>query len=281
MPERIERERLTITLRNDLLKRIDEFIDGYRIRNRSHAIEYLLKTTLPATVQKAFILAGGPGIKMRPFTYELPKAMIPINGRPILESTINLLRDHGIKEIIILVGILGDKIRNYFADGSKFGVRISYFEEDKPSGTARPIAKARALFEPNPFLVIYGDVLAEININDLISYHEQTNAVATMAVTSVDQSGDWGVVNFQGQKVVTFIEKPHRMNVSHNINAGIFVMNPTIFNYIPEKSFSMLEKDVFPVLAKKGLLYGYNFSGQWFDISTPEIYEQALKLWKK
>lgn len=276
-----ERERLTITMRRDLLTRVDEIIDGAKIRNRSHAIEYLLSSALPPAVNKAFILAGGVGVKMRPLTYELPKTMIPVNGRPILDHIIELLRESGIRDLIILLGPLGDKVRNHFGDGSKFGVKITYIEEPRPSGTAKPLVAAKTLLAGGPFVMMYGDVLAEINLKDMISFHEHSSKLATMALTSVDTPGDWGVVGLQGEKIVSFTEKPHTSGISHNINAGIFIMDPAIVDFVPKKAFSMLEKDVFPKLVSQGQLCGYQFEGKWFDIATPEIYEQALKQWRK
>lgn len=109
MNQQTERDRITITLRVDLLKQIDEVVDGAKIRNRSHAIEYILTNSLAPRVKKAFILAGGSGIKMRPLTYELPKPMIPVGGRPILEHIIGLLRGHDLRDIVILIGPLGEK----------------------------------------------------------------------------------------------------------------------------------------------------------------------------
>lgn len=276
-----ERERLTITLRRDLVERVDDQIDGARIRSRSHAIEYLLGSALPTGISKAFILAGGQGVKMRPLTYELPKPMIPVSGKPILEHIIELLRSYDIREIVLLVGSLGDKIRNYFGDGSKFAVSINYVEEGKRSGTAGPLLKARQLLDASPFIMMYGDVLADINLRDMIAFHQDCGKHVTMAVTSVDAPGDWGVIGLQGKRVVSFAEKPHQASISHNINAGIFVMEPTIFDYVPNKSFAMLEKDVLPKLVAQDKLCGYVFEGKWFDVATPEIYERALKEWKK
>lgn len=281
MTNQQERERLTITLRQDLLERVDEIIDGARIRNRSHAIEYLLSSSLPAVVRKAFVLAGGAGVKMRPLTYELPKAMLPVNGRPILEHIIELLRQNDIRDVVILVGPLGDRIRNHFGDGAKFGIKITYIEEGRRSGTAIPLRKTAQLLQDNPFVMMYGDVLAEINLRDLITFHEHCGKMATVAVTSVDTPGDWGVVGLQGEKVVSFTEKPHKPGISHNINAGIFVMQPELIKKVPNRSFSMLEKDVFPELVKEGNLCGYAFEGRWFDVANPEIYEQVLRQWKK
>lgn len=273
------RRRLCITLKKELIEKIDETIDGLRIRTRSHAIEYLLSKALPPKIKRAFILAGGKGVRMRPLTYELPKMMLPISGRPILEHTFELLRNNEIREVLLLVGRLGDKIRAHFGDGSHFGVRITYLDEEKPSGTAIPLRKAKELLN-EPFLLIYGDVLADINLKEMIDFHEENKALATMAITSVDQPGDWGVVGLRGNKILSFSEKPKKAALSHLINAGIFVLDPKVIDYIPKKSFSRLENDVFPRLAKEGKLFGYSFEGKWFDIGTPKTYERAIKEWK-
>lgn len=150
----MDRKRLTITIKKDLLLKIDKIIDGFRIRNRSHAIEYLLSQTLSPKISKALILAGGRGIKMRPFTYEIPKTLIPVKDKPILEYTIELLKENQIRDITILVGHLGNKIKSYFGDGSNFGVRINYIEEKKPKGTAAPLRKIKKLLE-NPLLLLF------------------------------------------------------------------------------------------------------------------------------
>jgi NDP-sugar pyrophosphorylase family protein len=276
------RKRLTVTLKKDLLGKIDDFIDGVKIRNRSHAIEYLLQTALPSPVSKALVLAGGPGLNMRPFTYELPKCLIPVNGRPILEHILENLRQGGIHDIILLAGPHADRLRSHFGDGAHFGVKIHYLEESKKSGTAIPILKAQELLGNSPFLLYYGDVLAEINLKDMIEFYEsQEKNITTMAVTSVDMSGDWGVVGLQGNRVVEYTEKPGKGAGSNLINAGIFVMSPEIFKYIPDKKFSMLEKDVIPRLVEESKMTGYSFSGKWFDITTPKTYEKAIKEWKR
>lgn len=277
----MERERLTITLRKDLLYRIDDTIDGARIRNRSHAIEYLISSALPSKINKALILAGGEGVKMRPLTYELPKPMIPVKDKPILEYIIELLRDSEIRNIAIVAGPHSDKIKKHFQDGAKFGVKITYIEETKPSGTAAPLNKAKSFLGNDSFVLFYGDVLADINLREMIDFHKHSGKHMTMAITSVSESGDWGVINMRGHDIVKFTEKPHKEGFSKLINAGIFVAEPEIFDYIPKKSHSMLEEDVIPTLIEKSKIAGYNFDGLWFDIATPKIYEQALKYWKK
>ena len=275
------RVRLTITLRKDLLQEIDKAIDGARIRNRSHAIEYVLGKSLNPSVRKAFILAGGYGIQMRPFTYELPKPMILVKGRPILEYIIEQLRDHGIREIVILTGPLSNKIIEHFRDGSQFGVSITYIDEEKPAGTGGSLKKGEKIFK-EPFLLLYGDVLADINLHDFIEFHQSSHNIASVALsTAVDTSG-YGLVKMRGSRIVDFIEKPNKMDkLSGLVSAGIYVFEPSIFEHLSgqSKNFS-LEKEVFPQLIKIGKIGGYPFEGQWFDVSTPEIYEKVIKEWK-
>ena len=276
----MERERLTITLRKDLLTEVDRTIDGQRIRNRSHAIEFLLAHSLTPQVSRAIVLAGGAGVKMRPLTLELPKAMIPVRGRPILEHTLDTLRRADIRNVTVLVGALGDKIRNHFGDGSAFGMKIEYVQEGKRSGTAGGLRKAAGESSGEPLLLIYGDVLADIDLKDMIEYHKDCGSLATLAVTSVHKATDWGVVRLHGTHIVSFDEKPkNHVGQSHLVNAGVAVIEPKLLDAIPNAGFSMLERDVFPKLARAGQLAGYLFEGQWFDIANPVIYEEALRSW--
>ena len=277
----MDRQRLTITLRKEIIKRLDEYIDGSRIRNRSHAIEYVLAKYFAPKVKKALILAGGQGLKMRPFTYEMPKAMIPVNNRPVLEYVIENLRRYDIREIIVSLGHQGKKIRQHFGDGSKFGVKIIYLEQGKAeTGTAAPVLQARKLINSQPFLVYYGDVLATVDLGDLIDFHLSSAGIATVAVTSVNKPADWGVVRLQGSKVYSFLEKPaSRKDLSHLVNAGVYLFEPKIFDYLSPAT-KRLEKEVFARLVEQNKLSGYIFAGQWFDVGKPEFYQEAVKEWR-
>lgn len=278
----MDRERLTITLRKDLIKQIDNAMDGVKLRNRSHTIEYYLTKALGPGVNRVMILAGGEGVKMRPFTYEMPKCMIPVKGKPLLEHIIQLVRDQGIKEIILSIDYLGEKIRDYFGDGSKLGVKINYIEANSPTGTAQPLLKAKNLVGKEPFILLHGDVLADINLLDLFDFHQSHKDLITIALTSVADPSAYGAVKLQGDKIVDFQEKIGKgPEVSRLINAGIYVINPKLIDYIPKTPKSFLEKDVLPQLVKKGHVHGYVFDGLWFDVSTPEVYERVLKEWKK
>ena len=136
-------ERVTITLKSDILKRLDKMVDKRNVRNRSHAIETLLSKAFSKTdIETALILAGGEGVNLRPITYEMPKAMIPINGRPIMEHQIEMLKKYDIRNLVISVGHMKEKVMEHFGNGSKSGVNIEYIIEDKPFGTAGCIGPA-------------------------------------------------------------------------------------------------------------------------------------------
>lgn len=277
----MERERLTITLRPDIIQYLDSQIDGVTVRNRSHAIETIISKAMTPGITQAVILAAGQGIKMRPYTYEIPKPMLPVKGRPILEHIVEQLRSTDIRDIVIVIGYLGDQIKAHFGDGSKFGVKIRYIEEEKPTGTAGPLRIAKQILEEKPFLMVYGDVLADINLREFIDYHLQFGQVATLALTSVPDPSAYGAVRMSGQKVVELVEKPKNSDsVSRVVTAGVQILTPAIYSHIPSGGFSMLEEDVFPALAQEGKLTGYLFEGKWFDIGSPDVYERALKEWK-
>jgi len=281
LSNQMDRTRLTITLKKDLLNQVDRIIDDSQIRNRSHAIEYLLSKSLATKVSKALVLAGGKGLRMRPFTYEMPKVLMPIGGKPLLEHTIELLRNNEIRDITLSIGHLGNKVKEHFGSGSRFSVKLDYVQQERDIvGTAEALHQVRDRFSDRPFLLIYGDVLAEIDIADMIDFHLSHNGVVTMALTSVEESSDWGVCGVRGNKVMEFTEKPKPGKMlSHVINAGIYVVEPKIFNYINSKS-KKLEKDVFPKLAEEEQIHGYFFRGKWFDIGNPKNYEEAVKNWK-
>jgi len=278
---KMERDKITITLHCDIIKRIDETVDGEKIRNRSHAIEYLLRQSLKPKISKAYILAGGQGVKMKPFTEELPKPLLPIHGKPLLEYQIELLRSNEIREIYILIGHLGEKIQYYFGDGTRFGININYLSQPKAEiGTGHALYLARYIFTDAPFLTLYGDMLININLKDFIEHHLEGNTLATIALTSTKYPSPYGVAGLSGSKIANFTEKPAEKEAhSHVISAGLFCFNPKIFERFSSKKNFALERHVFPKLASEGQLGGYLFEGKWFDIGTPEIYAKAIREW--
>jgi NDP-sugar pyrophosphorylase family protein len=208
----------------------------------------------------------------------MPKPMIPLKGKPLIQHIIELCRKYEIREIILSVGYLGDKIRDHFGDGSHLGVDIKYVEEREELGTAGPLLLAKEYLK-GPFLMFNGDVLSDIDLGDLISFHTEQNGLATIALTQVPDTSSFGVARLKGHRIVGFVEKPKSGEDSKLINAGVYVLEPEVLGYIP-KGKAMLERDVFPKLSDEGKLYGYPFDGQWFDTGTPEAYEKAIKNWK-
>lgn len=274
------KERVTLTLDSEILKQLDNRINGHQVKNRSHSVELLLMKALGTLVPtKAVILAGGKGTRLRPITYEMPKALLPIHDKTLTEHLFDLFKKYDIKDIIMAVGHQKEKIIDYYGNGSKLGIEITYVKEDKPLGTAGPIRAARDLLE-EPFIVSNGDELKNINIEEMYKFHKNNKALATIALTSVDDPSIYGVAKLSGTRILEFVEKPKKGEAPSNlINSGFYILEPEVIDYIP-KEFAMFEKDVFPKLAKEGNLYGYPFSGQWFDTGNIKRYDKAIKEWR-
>ncbi|HLC94521.1 MAG TPA: sugar phosphate nucleotidyltransferase [Patescibacteria group bacterium] len=273
----MRRIRLTITLQEGLIENVDHLVDGEKIRNRSHAIEYILLQYLKPHIGKAVILAGGKGEKLRPYTYELPKPLLPIKGRPILEHLIENLRMADVREIILCVGYLGDKIREYFGDGKKWGVKIQYSEEKTPVGTGGAIKKIRAFVKDDPFLVLHGDILTNLNLTDIINFHKDQASKATVALVSTKDPSLFGQFELHGSKIVGFYERTRKgEEKSYLVNTGVYVFNKAIFDYFPNKPAFMLENILQNLIGKKELS-GFVFEDQWFDVGTAENYGEAIK----
>lgn len=275
----MDRDRLTITLSKAILAKVDALIDGTKIRNRSHAIEYLITQTLSPKVRQAVVLAGGAGLNMRPYTFEMPKGLFPVGGKPILEHIVELLASADIRDIIFSIGHLGEKIRDHFGDGKKFGVHITYVSEDSQMGTGGALVLAKRHITSDTFLVVHGDVLIDMNLSDFIGFHKEHDMVATIALTSVVDPSSYGGVTLHGTKITQFTEKPQKgKQTSQLINCGLYLFNNTIFEYIPDTGSSRLE-DIFPRLAAEKQLAGFLFAGHWIDIGTPASYEKAIREW--
>lgn len=274
----MERERLTITLRRDLLQRLDGVVDGVKIRNRSHAIEYLLSQSLTPKISQALILAGGEGVKMRPLTYEVPKPLIPVRGRPLIEYTLKLLSEAGIRDVIIAIGHLGAKVKEEVGSGRRYGLKITYSEERQGLGSAGALRNASSLFLKKPFLVINGDILIKIDLAEFINFHQEGSYLVSMALSTVPNTKGYGTVLLRGEKILKFLKKNLKQK-TQLINAGLYIFNPEIFKFIPRKGKVDLE-DIFPKLAKEEKLAGFPFEGAWFEVSTPKNYERAIKEWE-
>ena len=271
------KERITITLDKNLLGQIDKRVDGTDIKNRSQEIELLLSESLGSNIPgKAVLLVGGRGTRLRPLTDNTPKALLPVHGKTITEHLFELLKKYGIRDVVLCVGYLREKIKDKFGDGSNIGMNITYIEEKEPLGTAGPLKLARK-FLKNSFIVSNGDELKSINMPRMFRLHKRKDALATIALTTVDDPSHYGVARLDGSRIIEFVEKPSNPP-SNLINAGFYILEPEVIDMIPS-GFSMLEKDVFPKLAHLGRLRGFPFAGQWFDIGNLERYRIAEKKW--
>jgi len=275
------KERITITIDTPLVADIDKTVDGITVKNRSHAIELLLKKALggglPDTV---VILCGGKGMRFRPITYEIPKVMLPIQGKPILEHIIELFKKFGVHQVYLSVGYLKEKIKDHFGDGRRFGLKIDYLEENEPLGTAGPLRMLADKVD-RPFYVANGDELKDVDLEEMFKAHIDNRGRITIALTTVEDPSQYGVADLSGSKIIRFIEKPPKGEAPSNlISSGLYILDPSVIGMIPGDGFAMLETDVFPKVAAEGRLIGYPFSGQWFDTGNIERYERALKNWK-
>ncbi|MGC4376029.1 sugar phosphate nucleotidyltransferase [Fictibacillus sp. Mic-4] len=226
---------------------------------------------------KGVIMAGGKGTRLRPLTCNLPKPMVPILHKPVMEYSIELLKKYGITDIAVTVHYLPDAIKNYFGDGSEFGVNLHYFEETTPLGTAGSIKNAEEFLDER-FIVISGDALTDFNLQKGIQYHEEKESLVTIFMKQVESPLEYGVImtNKDGQ-IIRFLEKPSWNEVfSDTVNTGIYVLEPEIFNYIEKDVPTDFSKDLFPLLMKEEReLYGYEAQGYWSDIGSLQQYRQS------
>ena len=225
-------------------------------------------------MMKAVILVGGEATRLRPLTCNIPKIMIPVLNRPFFEHVAGYLKKHNIIDIVLAVGKSPEQIQDYLGDGSKFGVRLTYSIENLPLGTAGAVKNAERFLDDS-FIVLNGDIFTDIDLSAMMRLHRKSKAIASLALTPVDDPTIYGVVETDSEgRVRRFIEKPSRDRVTTNmINAGIYILEPDILKRIVPHAFSMFERNVFPPLLEEGqVVYGYPFQDYWIDIGTPDKY---------
>jgi mannose-1-phosphate guanylyltransferase / phosphomannomutase len=226
---------------------------------------------------KAVILAGGEGTRLRPLTSNTPKPMMPLANKPMMEHIVALLALHGFDEIVVTVAFLANQIRDYFGDGSDFGVTMRYATEDSPLGTAGSVRNASAELD-DTFLVISGDVLTDIDLTDFVKAHRDASASASIALKHVDNPLEFGIVITKPDgSIDRFLEKPSWGEVfSDTINTGIYVLEPDVFDFIPEDEVVDFAGDVFPALLDAGhTMHGHVTDDYWEDVGTLEAYIRA------
>ena len=233
---------------------------------------------------KAFILAAGLGTRLRSLGLDVPKVMVPVGGKPLLEHHIELFKRQGIRELIVNLHYLPEKIVEHFGDGGKFGVKITYSPEPELLGTAGAVKKMEHELREGRFIVFYGDNLVSLNFAPLLESHRTRKALATIALYESPEPWTGGVAETDSSgRVLRFVEKPDRKQVSTNlISAGIFVIEPEVLDEIPAGQFCDFGKDVFPKLLTKGLpVYAMKPDAYIYDIGTPERLAKAQRDFEK
>jgi mannose-1-phosphate guanylyltransferase len=240
---------------------------------------------------KALILAGGFGTRLRPLSCTRPKLLFPIANEPLLDLTLQRLAANGVDEVILAVNFMADSLERHCGT-SRLGVRLHYSQDVPPTsnsadsshgalGTGGPVKQAQTLLKnEEPFLVLNGDILTEASYLEIVREHKKNHGVATLALYGIEDPSRYGVVELSEDNHITrFIEKPSKRTSSRLINAGIYVFEPELFQYIPVGKPCSLEKEIFPRLAEEGKLFGHEIKGLWIDVGEPGDYIRANKLW--
>jgi mannose-1-phosphate guanylyltransferase/phosphomannomutase len=226
---------------------------------------------------KAVVMAGGEGTRLRPLTSNQPKPMVPVVGKPCMEHILELLREHGLDEVIVTVAFLPQAIRTYFGQGETLGMEISYSVEESPLGTAGSVRLAARQLD-DTILVISGDALCDVDLTELITFHQERGAAVTIGLKSVDNPLEFGiVVTDEEGRIERFLEKPSWSQVfSDTINTGIYVLEPEVLRHVPTDRPYDFSKELFPYLLEMGRpLYGYVLDGYWQDIGNLDQFRQA------
>ncbi|KAA6320628.1 D-glycero-alpha-D-manno-heptose-1 7-bisphosphate 7-phosphatase [termite gut metagenome] len=227
---------------------------------------------------KVVIVAGGKGTRIASLNSEIPKAMIPVNGKPVLEWQVELAKRYAYTHILLIIGYLGDSIRSYCGNGSKWGVCIEYFEETCPFGTAGALVEIKHLLIDD-FFVFYGDTIMDVDLNEMLFFHQKHHSDATLFLHPNDHPYDSDLIEIRNDNWISHIySKPHPENFVYRnlVNAALYILSPKIISYILPNSKSDFGKNVFPKCLEIGLkFFGYISSEYIKDMGTPDRYEKV------
>jgi NDP-sugar pyrophosphorylase family protein len=230
---------------------------------------------------KAVVLAGGFGTRLRPLSCTRPKPLFPILNKPLLQWTFERLAKNHIQDVVLAVFYQTEVyIKHHRVP--RCGVHVTYSHDPlrKPLGTGGSIKKAeKRIGHESPFLVLNGDIFADVNYTEILKLHTKKNAVATITLHKVEDPSRYGVAELaRDNRITRFIEKPAGAAPTNLINAGVYVLSPRIFDYIPDGRTVSIEREIFPRLAEEKGLYGYVFDGLWMDIGKPQDYLELNKV---
>src|SRR5688500_18608555 len=237
---------------------------------------------------KAVILVGGEGTRLRPLTTNRPKPLIPLVNRPFLDHVLNVLRTHGITDVVLAMSYLSENFEQAYGDGSHLGMKLTYVRDEQPMGTGGAIKNVEEHLVPGEtFLVLNSDILTDIDLTDMLKMHTDNGSICSISLTPVEDPSAYGVVDMDDAgRIQRFTEKPKREEATSNwINAGTYIIEyqmlehisePQLLDAIPQGRPNSVEYGLFPTLLTEGKpLYGYRTGAYWMDIGTPAKYLQA------
>jgi NDP-sugar pyrophosphorylase family protein len=227
---------------------------------------------------KAMILAAGVGSRLDPLTRNVPKPLVPVVNKPVMEHIVEMLARNGFKDIMVNLFYLGDQIQSYFGDGKKWGVKISYSPEDRLWGDAGSVKRCQDFFDEDTFLVVGGDDLTDMDLRRLVRFHEERKALATIALSLVDDPSDYGIalLNDRG-RISRFLEKPKgEVIFSNSANTGVYFFSRDVLDLIPKGTPYGFGNHLFPMLLEqKARFYGHLTSAYWKDVGSLRQYREA------
>jgi len=222
---------------------------------------------------KAVILAGGIGVRLRPFTFSIPKPLLPIGEKPILEIIINRLKKQGFKDVVMAIGYKSKMIQAYFGDGSEFGINITYLIEKRPFGTAGPLVQFRkqiSLDKNEPLILMNGDILTSLNFKKMVKYHKDNNLAITVGVKNINEKNAYGIIDIKGKMVNRIVEKPF---YNQSVSAGIYIISFNVLKEIPANRFFTMP-NLINKLTLKGISIGaYNIKEFWVGMENLKYFE--------
>lgn len=230
---------------------------------------------------KGMILAAGLGMRLRPLTDIIPKPLIPVNGRPLIAHTLSFLKKYGVTDVIINLHHHADKVRKALGDGGTYGVTITYMHEDALLGTGGGLKNAEQYLSDGTFFLINSDIIADVNLRDVLSFHKRKGAVATMVLREDPDAESYGPVTIdRGGRVRQFLHAPHIVHddsLRTYMFTGIHVLEPAVFRHLPTETFSSITEVMYPSLLLHGEpWYGYVLHGYWIDLGTQDRYNKAI-----
>ncbi len=224
---------------------------------------------------KAVILAGGLGTRLRPFTFAIPKPLIPLGERTLIEILVQHLRENGVQEIILSTGYLSELVRAYCRDGSQWGVRIEYCAEDKPLGTAGPLALLRdSLSQEERFLLLNGDIVTDLDLRELIEFHESRRFAVTVAYAELVTKSAFGVLEIEDGVLTNILEKP---SMTQRISGGIYVIERSALDLVPDETFFTMPELIDRVRSRGEVVGAFRINGFWKGLESTDQFADVME----